>query len=224
MRWVPVVLLTAAACLLLWPLGAQTECAPRASRDIRLRLKDWGDADGNLLLSTREIRSLLRTILHGIVTGLPEADVNGDCIVNRRDTAAAVAAFRTLIPDTCGDGVVHGNEECDDGNRVEHDGCTRTCTLPVCGDGIVQGAEECDDSGRTAYPDECRSDCTLNRCPLTKFALHDVPGACPDGLYQGMDLACGKGPWMTYTDWECRSEEALRDLAADLCARRYCVP
>jgi len=55
----------------------------------------------------------------------------------------------------CGDGVVAGGEQCDDGNRIDLDGCSLTCTvvrqLPAtCGDNITQyvlGVEECD-SGR----------------------------------------------------------------------------
>jgi cysteine-rich repeat protein len=31
-------------------------------------------------------------------------------------------------PDTCGDGVVDVGESCDDGNDVDHDGCTQQCT------------------------------------------------------------------------------------------------
>jgi cysteine-rich repeat protein len=49
----------------------------------------------------------------------------------------------------CGDGWVDtgapgGGEACDDGNRVDDDGCTNSCALPVCGDGIVQAGEACD--------------------------------------------------------------------------------
>ncbi len=31
----------------------------------------------------------------------------------------------------CGDGVVDGEEVCDDGNRVDGDGCSNSCGLPV---------------------------------------------------------------------------------------------
>ena len=58
---------------------------------------------------------------------------------------------------TCGNGKVEPGEECDDGNGRDHDGCTQ-CRLPVCGDGILDvGAEYCDD-GNTVPGDGC-TDC-----------------------------------------------------------------
>src|SRR5690606_21058346 len=45
----------------------------------------------------------------------------------------------------CGDGVVEGGEECDDGNKSNYDACISTCVIATCGDGIVRaGYEECD--------------------------------------------------------------------------------
>ncbi len=55
----------------------------------------------------------------------------------------------------CGDGIVSGEEECDDGaapqRNPRHDddaygGCTTACRLgPYCGDGVINGPEICDD-------------------------------------------------------------------------------
>jgi cysteine-rich repeat protein len=55
----------------------------------------------------------------------------------------------------CGDGVVHGREECDGG-----DGCRDDCTIPRCGDGIVDEAlgEECDDTN-VFSGDGCSFEC-----------------------------------------------------------------
>ena len=68
---------------------------------------------------------------------------------------------------TCGDGIVAGNEQCDDGNTNSDDGCSSTCTvepgytcpmpgkactkIAFCGDGNVDLAlgEECDDGNTT---------------------------------------------------------------------------
>jgi cysteine-rich repeat protein len=57
-------------------------------------------------------------------------------------------------PSICGDGLVTGDEECDDGNdpgKNPHNddnaygGCTTACKFgPYCGDGIRNGPEECD--------------------------------------------------------------------------------
>jgi len=78
----------------------------------------------------------------------------------------------------CGDGVVEGDEECDDGNRVNGDGCNvQVCEDPVpgfesyyvcyfcvtgpvgCGDGDLDGGEQCDD-GNLFIGDGCSSTCT----------------------------------------------------------------
>lgn len=57
----------------------------------------------------------------------------------------------------CGDGVVEGSEECDDGNRFSGDGCTELCASEsslideiglLCGDGALTLGEECDDGAR----------------------------------------------------------------------------
>ncbi|MCD6499090.1 MAG: SUMF1/EgtB/PvdO family nonheme iron enzyme [Deltaproteobacteria bacterium] len=59
----------------------------------------------------------------------------------------------------CGDGVVIGNEGCDDGNQEDGDGCSTQCKVEkgwacaqgsptvchtMCGDNMVVGSEECD--------------------------------------------------------------------------------
>ena len=63
---------------------------------------------------------------------------------------------------TCGNGVVDGDEECDDGNEDNTDSCTNECLNNVCGDGYVYyGAETCDegvDNGvvcSSDYEDTC---------------------------------------------------------------------
>ena len=65
-------------------------------------------------------------------------------------------------------------KQCDDGNTVNGDGCSSTCTIetgyscsgspsvcsPICGDGLVVGIEGCDDSN-TVSGDGCSSTCTV---------------------------------------------------------------
>ena len=64
----------------------------------------------------------------------------------------------------CGDGVVQGGEECDDGNLNDGDGCTNMCMVAVCGDGCwYKGVEECDD-GNDDDTDACRNNCETARC------------------------------------------------------------
>ncbi len=72
-------------------------------------------------------------------------------------------------PAGCGDGVVSGDEECDDGNSIPDDGCTDLCRLPACGDGIVQKGEDCDIKlGGSCTPDcHCGTPCGV---PIKTFA------------------------------------------------------
>jgi cysteine-rich repeat protein len=81
------------------------------------------------------------------------------------DNAFAPDACRpiTCTLPRCGDGITDTGEQCDDGNRVNDDGCSNTCLLPVCGDGVQQAGEECDDGNRVD-DDACRNDCTRPRC------------------------------------------------------------
>jgi cysteine-rich repeat protein len=63
----------------------------------------------------------------------------------------------------CGDGVVNGSEQCDDGvNDGTFYGCNPDCTTaPQCGDGIVQPeyGEECDDGADNGIDGRCTSSC-----------------------------------------------------------------
>ena len=60
----------------------------------------------------------------------------------------------------CGNGVVEGDEECDDGNSATTDLCI-DCKTARCGDGqIAAGVEECDD-GNTDDGDACNANCLM---------------------------------------------------------------
>lgn len=64
----------------------------------------------------------------------------------------------------CGDGVVGGDEECDDGNSVATDACLPDCSSATCGDLVVQlGVEECDD-GDQDNTDNCTNACQFAIC------------------------------------------------------------
>jgi cysteine-rich repeat protein len=77
---------------------------------------------------------------------------------------------------TCGDGVVEGAEQCDDGNDDDTDACLTTCQTARCGDGFVEaGIEECDD-GNDNDNDACSNTCTRRCCCVAQLA-----GGCADG-------------------------------------------
>ena len=85
----------------------------------------------------------------------------------------------------CGDGVVNGVEECDDGNRNSADACTNECAVARCGDGVARldlsdgeaGYEACDDAN-AVNTDSCRNDCALPSCG---DGLISDGEACDDG-------------------------------------------
>jgi len=67
-----------------------------------------------------------------------------------------------IAPSVCGNSVIDGIEQCDDGNTISGDGCSSTCTsemvVPVCGNSLREGTEQCDD-GNVINGDGCNSVC-----------------------------------------------------------------
>ncbi|MSP93561.1 MAG: DUF4215 domain-containing protein [Myxococcales bacterium] len=68
----------------------------------------------------------------------------------------ALGVWRSLA-DTCGNGILESNEDCDDSNNADGDGCSSICTS-TCGDGKSVGKEPCDD-GNQVDTDACTNDC-----------------------------------------------------------------
>ncbi len=80
----------------------------------------------------------------------------------------------------CGNGIIETGEECDDGNKVDGDGCTANCELEPsvhgCGDGVVDAwlGEECDD-GNIDNGDGCSIVCKKEKTIIENPA--------PDGVF-----------------------------------------
>jgi cysteine-rich repeat protein len=98
--------------------------------------------------------------------------------------AISSAAYKHCIHDqcvfnTCGDGVIAGAEQCDDGNLVLGDGCDPIChkERASCGDGHLDPGEECDD-GNKVNADDCSNACTKNACGNGRIELREE---CDDG-------------------------------------------
>jgi len=66
-------------------------------------------------------------------------------------------------PLICGNGIMEGHEECDDGNTMDDDGCSHTCRVEYCGDGIIQSGEACDDANSLGG-DGCSASCEVEVC------------------------------------------------------------
>ncbi len=91
----------------------------------------------------------------------------------------------------CGDGVVEGGEQCDNGveNGNAPDKCRLTCVLPKCGDQIVDKVEDCDDG----------NDVTTDICITCKAAF------CGDGLVLTGVEECDNGGANADTADKCRT-------------------
>ena len=88
----------------------------------------------------------------------------GPCVLMINADQTITAAF---VPISCGNGIQEGTEECDDGNRNDHDDCTNACKVATCGDGIQKttgtNLEQCDD-GNSSNIDACTNVCKNATC------------------------------------------------------------
>ncbi|MEZ4380841.1 MAG: DUF4215 domain-containing protein [Nannocystaceae bacterium] len=91
--------------------------------------------------------------------------------------SASETGETTGVVAECGDGVVEGDEACDDGDADNTDACLDTCVAARCGDGYVGPGEACDD-GNQVDDDACSNSCAL--------------ASCGDGVVQGAE-ACDDG-------------------------------
>jgi cysteine-rich repeat protein len=100
----------------------------------------------------------------------------------------------------CGDGVISGGEECDDGddkNGDSYGGCTKECKFgPFCGDGSKNGPEDCDNgknNGATYGSDGCTLGCTTPHFCGDKIVDATLGEECDLGSNNGQaDQPCDK--------------------------------
>ncbi len=149
---------------LLVALFLTTACEPRD-----------GDDDGMVVLTTSTgdmstgNMSTVSTVTGVPTTTMPSTSSTTDMTGTDSDsdsdsTTSQTTTSSTTSPSVCGDGIVEGDEECDDGNLEDYDDCTNECRSPVCGDGIIyKGVEECDD-GNDNDEDSCTSECKDAEC------------------------------------------------------------
>ncbi len=106
----------------------------------------------------------------------------------------------TTNPDPeCGNGVVEGDEECDEGAANDDAAtCTSTCEDAFCGDGLVGPGEQCDDANEVTT-DACPLACVAALCG-DAFVQEGIE-QCDDGNDDNTDscvegckkAACGDG-------------------------------
>ncbi|MBW2388432.1 MAG: DUF4215 domain-containing protein, partial [Deltaproteobacteria bacterium] len=110
------------------------------------------------------------------------ADTDGDAFDDDVEVAAGTNPTDPLSfpgSSVCGDNVLEGVEECDDGNLIDGDGCSAVCVIEFCSDGVIQAGigEECDD-GNLTNDDGCSSTCLLEFCG---DAVQQASEQCDDG-------------------------------------------
>lgn len=134
----------------------------------------------------------------GTCTGDPTKPCTDDtdCIGQCRVLDTPTCADNCTQKPVCGDGLIHGEEQCDDGNRVSGDGCSEACTLErpsLCGNGKKEQGEQCDDGNRSDH-DGCTRTCQIE--PMECGGVCANPGArfvCADNVPCQMGDTCAKG-------------------------------
>lgn len=76
------------------------------------------------------------------------------------DAGVMHCLYGACVLNVCGDGVVAGNEACDDGDQDDGNNCNSLCQEPTCGNGVADGRDQCDD-GNDDDSDGCTSTCRL---------------------------------------------------------------
>lgn len=92
---------------------------------------------------------------------------------------------------SCGNGVVEGSEQCDDGNSDNTDSCTNSCTSNVCGDGsLYDGVETCDLGAANGTACTAAYGSTCRYCSSACNYLTASGGYCGDGVLDTTNEVC----------------------------------
>jgi cysteine-rich repeat protein len=126
-----------------------------------------------------------------------DPDCEGLCGAGDQCVLRCASPDPDCVVGACGDGVLHLNEACDDGDLDDTDACDSSCERAGCGDGIVNNSEECDD-GNTVGDDGCDLRCKQERCGDRLIqgdeACDDADEDNDDGCTQSCQIPeCGDG-------------------------------
>jgi len=135
--------------------------------------------------------------------------------------------YQSDLSKLCGNGMVEGTEECDDGNDRSDDGCDGSCVIEYCGDGVDNNnIEECDDGNPT--PDDGCDNCAV---PVCGDSIINGVEECDDGNVISddgcsnvcvVDYYCGDGVVQTYLGEECDDANTVSNDACDNCHDVIC--
>jgi cysteine-rich repeat protein len=161
----------------------------------------------------------------GLETGTGESTGDASSTGSEGEDASDTGPDPDQDPPVCGDGVIEGDEQCDDG-RFNGPGqhCNDACLDNVCGDADVGPGEACDD-GNDIDDDDCTNACTLPTCGNGYL---DPGEECEDGNDDPTDACtnacllatCGDGiVWAGFE--ECDDGNAVDD---DGCTNACTLP
>jgi cysteine-rich repeat protein len=157
----------------------------------------------------------VRTILFllcGLLVACPTEDGDDD-------------SFDPILAPGCGNGVVEGIEECDDGDANSDeapDACRADCRLPRCGDAVTDADEDCDDGDRFGG-DGCSPTCGEEAGPFeqepndvtvdaTDYA-DGILGGLPKGDLDCFAVSAPENSWLTadvsHPDGDCPEDTSL---------------
>ena len=141
-------------------------------------------------------------------TAAPTSSSTSGLATTMGDESTTIAA--TTGPAECGNGVVEGAEQCDDGlANADEAACTSMCRDAECGDGLVFLDEEDCDDGNDDDTDECTVLCAAP--------------ACDDGIVSGdeSDVDCGGGCDPCVAGESCNDDG---DCLNQACTQGLCAP
>ncbi len=92
----------------------------------------------------------------------------------------------------CGNGILEGDEICDDGNDSNNDACLNTCEFNTCGDDFVYtGIESCDRGSGNGSVCTAAYDSTCQYCTTTCEYMTRTGSYCGDEVINGDELCDG---------------------------------
>jgi hypothetical protein len=123
-----------------------------------------------------------------------EPDTSGDPTTSPSTTSPTDPDTTSNTTDAavCGDGMVEGDEVCDDGtNDGSYGGCNMDCAslAPYCGDAEVTDAEVCDDGTNDGGYGGCAADCSALG-PYCGDGQLGGPEACDNGAANANGSGC----------------------------------
>jgi len=112
------------------------------------------------VVSLSEVLTDTLTITETSTTDPTTGDPTTSPTTTTIDPTTTTPTTTTIGPPVCGDGVVEGDEACDDGNQSNNDACLNSCEPASCGDGLIhKGVEVCDDGVNDNSYNGCAPGC-----------------------------------------------------------------